>query len=49
VAKGTTFNEESPTGINLASFAGDLNIFIKGDGLVENAQSNVPVLYSHDL
>jgi len=49
VAKGTTFNSESPTGIPYASFAGDINIFIKGDGLEDGAQNNIPALYSHDL
>ena len=49
VAKGTTFNEEDPTGIAHASFAGDTNIFIKGDGLVEAIQSNIVVMYSHEL
>ena len=37
VAKGTTFNSEKPTGIPYASFAGDTNIFIKGDGLEDGA------------
>jgi len=49
VAKGTTFNNEKPTGISYASFDGDTNIFIKGDGLLENAQSNRVLLYSNDL
>jgi len=49
VAKGTTFNDENPTGIQYASFAGDTNIFIKGDGLVDGIQSNVVVMYSNDL
>jgi hypothetical protein len=35
VAKGTTFNDENPTGIPYASFAGDTNIFIKGEGLAD--------------
>jgi len=43
------FNDENPTGIPYASFAGDTNIFIKGDGLVDGIQSNVVVLYSNDL
>jgi hypothetical protein len=49
VAKGTTFNSEEPTGIPHASFEGDTNIFIKGDGLLENAQSNRVILYSNDV
>lgn len=34
------FESEEPTGIPLASFAGDLNIFIKGAGFTMNAPDN---------
>jgi len=35
------FKSEEPTGISLASFAGDLNIFIKGAGFAMNAPDNM--------
>ena len=37
VAKGSVFSSEAPTGVYHASFAGNTNIFIKGDGFTENA------------
>lgn len=49
LAKGSNFASELPRGISWASFGGGTNIFIKGDGLMENPQSNTPMLYSVDL
>jgi hypothetical protein len=49
VAKGSFFNSETPNGISYASFAGGTNIFIKGQELATNAQSNVILMYSQDL
>ena len=34
------FQSEEPTGIGIASFAGDTNIFIKGAGFSMNAPDN---------
>jgi len=49
VAKGANFASELPRGISWASFGGGTNIFIKGDGLMENPMANTPMLWSNDL
>jgi len=49
VAKGTFFNSEEPKGVSHASFYGGTNIFVKGPMLAPNAQSNIIMMYSHEL
>ena len=48
-AKGAQQAGENPTGIPWASMAGGTHIFIKGAGMADNSQSNIPVLYSHQF
>jgi len=46
VAKGLNFASESATGVKWASYAGGTNIFIKGDRLSDDPQSNTVVMKS---
>lgn len=48
-AKGTRFQSEDADGVEWASFGGGTHIFIKGEGLHENPQSNFVYLYSNDF
>jgi hypothetical protein len=47
-AKGTKFQSEDADGISWASFAGGTHIFIKGNGLNDNPESNWVMLEPHD-
>jgi len=48
-AKGARFQSEEADGIEWASFGGGTHIFIKGEGLAENPQSNFVHLYSNEF
>lgn len=45
-AKGTNFASESATGVYAVSYAGDTNIFIKGVGFLDSAQSHTVIMSS---
>jgi len=49
LARGSFFSSEDPQGVGEASFGGNTNIFIRGDGLTENAQSNRVMMISTEL
>ena len=48
-ARGARFRSKSPNGIPWASFAGGTNIYIKGYGFSEHAQSNKIFMLSKEL
>jgi hypothetical protein len=49
LAKGSVFASEVPEGVLHASFGGNTNIFIKGNGMTDNAQGNRVMMLSEEL
>jgi len=47
-AKGANFQEEGASGVSIASFGGGTNIFVQGNGMADDPQSNVVALVSAD-
>lgn len=48
-SKGQNFINEVPNGIPAASFGGGTHIFIEGDGLAFDSETNIIHMYSYDL